>query len=377
VTLAVSFDATSFPVEARGAGRYALDVLAALARRDDVEMTVLTRRGDGPRWERLGPSTVVDAAPSSRPLRLAWEQLALPGTLRRAAVDVHHGPHYTMPVRARLPRVVTVHDMTFFDHPEWHERAKVPFFRRAIATASTRAAAVICPSRATADLFLARFTPAGPVTVVPHGVDHARFRPEEGGPGSDAAVLAALGVHPPYVLFGPATIEPRKDVPTLVRAFDAVAGDHPDVTLVLAGGRGWGWRAAADAIESARHGRRVLALGFVEDAAVPVLLRQAAAVAYPSLEEGFGLPALEALATGAPLVTTTGSAMEEVAGDAALLVAPGDERALAEALDRLLGGDSEFPARRAAGLARAAAATWDAAAVGHAAAYRSARDARR
>jgi glycosyltransferase involved in cell wall biosynthesis len=267
--------------------------------------------------------------------------------------------------------------MTFFDHPEWHERAKVAFFRRAITTAAHRAAAIIVPSQATADLLLARFAPAGPVSVVRHGVDHARFRPDERQPGADGAVLADLGVHEPYVLFGPATIEPRKDVPTLVRAFDAIAGDHPDVTLVLAGGRGWGWAAAEAAIASATHRDRVRPIGFVPDGAVPSLLRRAATVAYPSLEEGFGLTALEALACGAPLVTTTGSAMEEFAGGAALLVAPGDERALAHALDTAIRGDAGAPARRQAGLARAADATWAAAAEGHVVAYRSALDAPR
>lgn len=377
MTLRVSFDATAFPVDARGAGRYALDVVAALARRDDVAITVITRRGDGVRWVELGPAAVVEAAPEPRPLRLLWEQLGLPRAAARAGAEVHHGPHYTMPLRTTLPRVVTVHDMTFFDHPEWHERTKVPFFRRAIAAAARHAAAIIVPSQATADLFLARFTPVGPVSVVLHGVDHTRFTPEEPQPGADDAVLDGLGVRPPYVLFGPATIEPRKDVPSLVRAFDAIAGDHPELTLVLAGGRGWGWTDAERAVAAARHGRRVATLGFVPDDAVPALLRKAAAVAYPSLQEGFGLTALEALACGAPLVTTTGSAMEEVAGDAAVLVAPGDRHALAAALDALVHGDPAFPARRRRGLARAATATWDEAAAGHAAAYELARNSRR
>ncbi len=365
----VSFDATAFPADARGAARYALDVLAALARRDDVAMTVITRRGDGDRWARLGPTSVVERAPSARPLRLAWEQVGLPRELRRTGVAVHHAPHYTMPLRTRVPRVVTVHDMTFFDHPEWHERAKVPFFRRAITGAARHAAAIIVPSQATADLLLARFAPSGPVLVALHGMDHTRFRPDT-DPAADSTAVEGLGVHGRYVLFGPATIEPRKDVPTLIRAFDRVAADHPDVTLALAGGAGWGWDEAQEAITAARHGERVRHLGFVPDAVVPALLRGAAAVAYPSLEEGFGLPALEALACGAPLVTTTGSAMEEIAGDAALLVAPGDERALAAALDLLLRGDPEFPARRAKGLARAADMTWDRAAARHVDAYR-------
>ena len=368
--IAVTFDATSFPVDARGAARYALDVVAALDRRDDVAVTVVTRKGDGSRWWALEPAAVIEAAPAPRPLRLLWEQSGLPRVIRRAGAAVHHGPHYTMPLRTSVPRVVTIHDMTFFDHPEWHERAKVPFFRRAITAATRHAAAIVVPSQATADLLLDRFTPAGPVVVARHGVDHTRFRPD--ARDDDEGVLEALGLRPPYLLFGPATIEPRKNVPALVRAFDAIAADHPEVVLALAGGRGWGWDAAEATIDAARHRERVRHLGFVPDDAVPALLRQAAAVAYPSLQEGFGLTALEALACGAPLVTTRGSAMEEVTGDAALLVAPDDEQALARALDVLLRGDPAFPARRAAGLERAAAATWDAAAAGHVEAYRAA-----
>jgi glycosyltransferase involved in cell wall biosynthesis len=368
--ISVTFDATSFPVDARGAARYALDVVAALGRRDDVAVTVVTRKGDGTRWRGLEPAAVVEAAPAPRPLRLLWEQSGLPRVIRKAGAAVHHGPHYTMPLRTRVPRVVTVHDMTFFDHPEWHERAKVSFFRRAITAAARHAAAIIVPSQATADLLLARFTPAGPVLVARHGVDHARFRPGAEHDEADSAALDALGLRAPYVLFGPATLEPRKDVPTLVRAFDTVAADHSEVTLALAGGRGWGGARVDEAIAAARHRARIRRLGFVADEVVPALLRQAAAVAYPSLQEGFGLTALEALACGAPLVTTRGSAMEEVAGDAALLVPPGDERALAHALDTVLRGDPAFPARRAEGLQRASAATWEAAAAGHVHAYR-------
>jgi glycosyltransferase involved in cell wall biosynthesis len=352
----VAIDGTAVPAEARGAGRYVIDLVAALARRDDVELTVVAGTDDTQRWA----ASAVGAAPRWRPLRLAWEQVALPRLLRRLSVDVHHAPHYTMPERARLPRVVTVHDLTFFDHPEWHQRVKAPFFRRAIRVAARIADAVVCPSRATADRLAALCPPAGPVTVIPHGVDHARFRPD--GP--------AAAVDGPYVLFV-GTIEPRKDVPTLVRAFDRIAGDHADVRLLLAGGRGWGWAQTEATMTAARHRSRIESLGFVPDDQVAPLLRGATAVAYPSLEEGFGLPALEALACGAPLVTTRGSAMEEVAGEAALLVPPADVDALADSIDRLLRGDPDLAARRAAGLARAATATWDGAAAAHVEVYRS------
>ena len=363
----VSVDVSAVPAAPAGAGRYTIDLVSALLRRDDVDLTLIARRDDEARW-RDG-ARVLAVAPTRRPARLAWEQMRLPHLLGGLDVDLHHGPHYTMPERARLPKVVTVHDLTFFDHPEWHERAKVPFFRRAIRVAAQHADALVCVSHATADRLTRRLHPTAPVHVVAHGVDHERFAPA-GDLDVDSARLAALGVRSPYVLFV-GTVEPRKDVPALVRAFDRVAGLHRDVRLVVAGSAGWGTAAVDQAVVEARHADRIVRTGYVADDDVPALLRGASAVAYPSLEEGFGLPALEALACGAPLVTTTGSAMEEVAEGAALLVPPGDVDALAGALDMLLRGDEALAARRRRGLAVAARYTWAASAAGHAEAYRS------
>lgn len=365
--LRLSLDVSAVPAKPAGAGRYTIDLARALAARADLAVTFVSRADDGERWAALG-HTVQPAAPARRPLRLAWEQARLPRLLARLPLDVHHGPHYTMPERASLPKVVTVHDLTFFDHPEWHERAKVPFFRRAIRVAARHADAVVCVSRTTAELLHRRCSPLAPVHVVPHGVDLDRFTAVASD--GDDEHLAALGVHPPYVLFV-GTIEPRKDAPTLVKAFDRVAGAHTDLTLVLAGGEGWGTAPVETAIAAARHRRRIVRTGYVPDAAVPALLRRAAAVAYPALEEGFGLPALEALACGAPLVTTSGSAMEEVAGTAALLVEPGDVDGLAGALDMLVRGDAGLDARRRRGLEIAARHTWAASADGHVEAYRT------
>ena len=149
------------------------------------------------RWEaQAGAGRVVDVAPTRRPLRLAWEQTALPRLLNRMPIDVHHGPHYTMPLAARGPSVVTVHDLSFFSHPEWHQPAKVAFFRGAIRVAAARAAAIVAVSQATADRLDARARPRSHVHVIPHGVDHARFRPAA-GPEEEAADVEArqrLGV---------------------------------------------------------------------------------------------------------------------------------------------------------------------------------------
>lgn len=378
----VSLDATAVPAAPAGAGRYTLELARALVELGDPELdlVLVSRRTDESRWRSLagGGATVRPAAPAPRPLRLAWEQAALPVLLRRMGVDVHHGPHYTMPERSRVPAVVTVHDCTFFDHPEWHERSKVALFRRAIRVAALRAAVVVCVSETTARQLAEVVRVAAPVVVAPHGVDPHRFAPTPPPGGDDERTLRGLGVEPerPFVVFV-GTVEPRKDVATLVRAYAEVADADPDVRLVIAGRRGWGDEAVSQAMaDAARHRGRILFTGYVPDDAVPALLRRAAAVAYPSLAEGYGLPALEALACGAPLVTTSGTAMSELAGDAAVVVPPGEAGSLAGALVGVLRAGRDDPAaaeRRRIGLERAAALTWAASARLHLEAYRMAR----
>jgi len=377
--LRLSLDVSAVPARAVGAGHYTLHLAGALASRTDVDLTLFGRRDDILRWPVVAPDArLVSAAPSSRPLRLAWEQVRLPRLLARSGVAVHHGPHYTMPERSSVPTVVTVHDLSFFEAPEWHERSKVLVFKRAIARAARAAAAVVCPSQVTADELARWCRVDAELFVAPHGVDTAVFRPDEPRPGADRASLNAvdrrLADGRPYLLFV-GTLEPRKDVPTLVGAFARVAARHPDALLVLAGGAGWGLDAVEEAIAASGVGASILRTGYVQDETVPALLRSASAAVYPALYEGFGLPALEALACGVPLVTTSGTAMEEVAGDAAVLIPPGDLEALAEAIDAELAGGpggSSSEARRRRGLDIASAHTWARSADLHLPAYRHA-----
>ncbi len=368
--LSVSLDVTAIPIKAAGAGQYALAIAAALSARPDLSTTLITRRADTVRWrERAAGARIAAVAPEARPLRLGWEQVALPRRLRALGVDVHHGLHYTMPERVRMPVVVTVHDLTYFDHPEWHERTKVRFFRRAIEVAARRAAAVVCVSQATADRFATLCHPRAPIVVAPHGIDHQRFTPAEPSVGSDVATLERLGIdvdRPLIVFVG--TLEPRKGLGLLIDAFDRVAEAHLDALLVLAGQPGWG--DPLEPLKSAAHRDRVVVTGYVPDDAVPALLRRAAAAVYPSLGEGYGLPALEALACGAPLLTTSGTPMADAAGDAALSVPPGDGAALAGALESILAGGPALEAQRERGLERVAPLTWEAAAERHVEAYR-------
>ena len=396
--LRVSIDATAVPARPAGAGRYVVDLVRSLARREDAALTIWVRRDDSTRWERANPEAVARAeasgrasgrasvraaaagdgaggsltieacAPRSRAARLAWEQARLPSLLAANAPAVHHAPHYTMPERARLPRVVTIHDLTFFDHPEWHERSKVPFFRRAIRRAALGADALVCVSERTEQRLIELLAPSAPVFVVPHGVDAERFRPL-GDSSKEDELLARYGVRTPYLAFV-GTIEPRKAVPVLVEAFDLLASSHPELQLVLAGGEGWGTDASASAIAHARHGSRIVRTGYVHDDDLPALLRRSAAAVYPALLEGFGLPALEAMASGVPLVTTSGSVMSELAAGAAWEAEPGSASSLAEAIECALAGGTEVARRVQLGLSVAARCTWEVSAGRHMEVYR-------
>ena len=279
-----------------------------------------------------------------------------------------------MPLRATVPTVVTMHDLTFFDHPEWHERTKVVYFRRMIAAAARRADVIVTGSHDAAAGLRARFRLRRRDR---RRAPRRRPRPLRAGRPVDRRRPTwprsrRHGIARPYIAFA-STIEPRKDVPTLVRAFARIAAAHPDLQLVLAGGDGWGVAEARAAIAASGVATRILRPGYVDDATLAALFRRAEVIAYPSLVEGFGMPALEALASGTPLVTTSGSALEEVVGDAALLVPPADPDALAaRAGDRARRRRRVAARLRAAGPARAATFTWERSIDAHVDAYRRA-----
>lgn len=303
------------------------------------------------------------------PLGVVWQQAVLPWRLRPAAlggrgdVDLLWSPLLTLPLACPVPAVATVHDLTTLLFPE-HHRAKVrwsilPFLRPSIE----RARRIVTLSRSAAG-DIARHFPesAGKIRVVHPGID-PEFVP--GDPEAIAETRRGLGAPGGYLLYA-GTLEPRKDVPRLLDAWEALAvevGPSFEVPkLVLAGPYGWGDDALLGRLRSLRP-RGVLYMGRVERAVLVRLFQAARAFVYPSLYEGFGLPPAEALACGVPAIVTRSSSLPEVVGAAGLLAAPGDTASLAEAIRSLLREPGLEAELRSRALPQAAHFRWDRAAL--------------
>jgi glycosyltransferase involved in cell wall biosynthesis len=258
--------------------------------------------------------------------------------------------------------VLTVHDLTCVRYPELCTRDTLQY-PRLIRRALARGAVVHAVSEHVADDVRAYFdVPSDRVVTI-----YAGLVPTAGGNVERGHRLAGGNR---YVL-ALGTIEPRKNLPALVRAFDLIAGREHDLRLVVAGPDGWGRDAFVAARDAARSRDRIVRLGYVSDEDRPDLLAGASVYAYPSLYEGFGHPPLEAMAAGVPVVAARAGALPEVLGDAALLVEPADVDELAAALERAV-GDTELRACLAErGLDRAGGFTWDRAASEFAVLYRS------
>ncbi|WP_028050356.1 glycosyltransferase family 1 protein [Cellulomonas sp. URHD0024] len=343
-----------------GSGTYVRNLVGALARRDDVKPVGLAARHDAPPVGGPLPVPVVHSRLPRTALYQSWQRLRAPRPEARIrGVQVVHATTWATPP-TRLPLVVTVHDLAFLDRPEAFTPHGNAWFRRALDDVDARAAVVIVPSLTTADRCAEAGLDRDRLRVVPHGVDVPT--PSE---ADVADVRRRYALPRPYVMWA-GTVEPRKNLSTLLEAFDQVAEAQPDLDLVLVGPPGWG---AVPVVPTARR-ERVRFTGFVPDADLHALYAGASAFAFPSLAEGFGLPVLEAMAHGVPVVTSSGTSCAEVLGDAGATVPALDADALARGLLDAIGAPGRAWAAR--GLARAATFSWDAAAEATLAAYQDA-----
>ncbi len=364
-----------------GIGRY----VGALVRHLEAEAEA---GGGAVRWlVARHPAERIAAAglPPERTLALAWPgRLATRAwvELRRprlpaqvvAELDLVHATSAAVPPARGRPLVVTVHDVAFRHFPEAYPASGRHFHERATRIAVAEAARVLVPSSSTArDLADLYGLEPERVTVTPLGADPPPERPDS---GPARRLLERLGVRGPFLL-AVGTLEPRKNLPRLVAAFAEAAADLPEHHLVVVGPTGWGKALAgplpaaprADGARADGAPARVVLAGHVEDAVLQGLYAAADGLAYPSLYEGFGLPVLEAMARGLPVLTGDRSSLPEVAGGAALLVDPTDVPAIAKGMIELLSNHALRERLAADGRRRAAPFTWKATAAATWAAY--------
>jgi len=374
VVLRVLVDATDVPTDRGALGRYVDGLIGALTV-TGIDLAVVCQRADEERYGRLAPGAKIVAGPvglGHRSERLAWEQSGLPVVAEQVDADVIHMPNYSMPLRPGLPTVVTIHDLAFFTDPERYAPFSAVSLKSVTKMAAREATRLIVPSNATRDeLIRVLGIDHGKIDVAYHGVDHRLFhRPDE---IQVSRITARLGLHGrPYIAFL-GSLTPRKNAPSLVSGWATAVADLPDPpALVLAGGGGWS-PELDEAVARVPSHLRLIRPGYLPFADLPGFLGGAVLVAAPSRGEGFGLPVLEAMACGAPVLTTHRASLPEVGGDAVAYTEP-DADAIAVALRALLDDPDRRTALGEAGYARAQDFTWAASASAHVASYKRAAD---
>lgn len=368
----VGYDATTVTGQLSGVGYYTSRLLATLANgaaNGVVERVIAlsNRELDLP----TGPRITVHQG-DRFPVRSIWMQLVLPRILRRLRPDVVHYTNYLAPVRVDVPFVVSVHDMSVSLMPHFHTLKKRLLTSRLVPIVARRAARVLTPSDATRRdvIRLLGLDPAR-VLVIPYAPAPV-FKPSP----PDPARLEALGLRPPYFLYV-GTLEPRKNLVRALRAFARVRETLPEHRFVLVGQRGWKYDEIVREAARPELAGRVTLAGYVAESDLPALYSHATAFVYPSLYEGFGLPVMEAMACGVPVLTSRSSSLTEIAEGAAVLVDPEDEPALAEGLVSLATDETLRASLRARGLERASRYTWERTARETAQAYREVHEDRR
>jgi glycosyltransferase involved in cell wall biosynthesis len=351
-SLRVAIDVTSLIGERTGVGHVTASFVEHLAARDDVSLVAYAVTGNGSLAAQLrlppGLPLRVTGMPA-RALFAAWRTSAQPRIERwTGPVDVVHGTNFVVPP-ARARALVTVHDVAFLRDPHLVSPASRRFTGLLRAALRRGATVHVYSDTVGADLRHLLPCPADRVVRIFPGIAGTEDGNADAGralAGADRYVLA-LG-----------TVEPRKNLPRLVAAFDVEAARDTELRLVVAGPDGWGTAAFTEAVRNAVHGDRVIRLGYVDDPARADLLAGARALAYPSLDEGFGHPPLEAMRAGVPVVAARAGALPEVLGDAALLVDPSSPDALADALHAAVSDDATRVRLRTAGHERVARYTW-------------------
>ncbi|MCB0016737.1 MAG: glycosyltransferase family 4 protein [Anaerolineales bacterium] len=361
----IGIDVTAALTQGGGIGRYTRELVRAVtALQSPYQFQLMSA-------QPAGPPPVPDPLPNPdhvqyRPLPIGekwlyrlWYRLRLPLPVQLATgrIDLFHSPDFVLPpVAGRIPTLLTVHDLSFIHYPQAYTETLVNYLNKVVPWSVGRASHILADSEATkVDLIDLWAVPADKITVLLSGVDEV-FRPVT-DERRLRQVRARYGLGEAPYLLAVGTVQPRKNYQMLIRAFRPVAANWPH-NLVIAGGKGWLYDDILAEVEAQGLADRVIFTGFVDDGDLPALYTSATLSLMPSLYEGFGIPLLEAMACGVPIMAANVSSLPEVAGEAGLLLPPADETAWSGAIHRLLLSRERRLEMVAAGFHQARTFTW-------------------
>ncbi|HTK10185.1 MAG TPA: glycosyltransferase family 1 protein [Ktedonobacteraceae bacterium] len=363
----IAIDYTAAIRQGAGIGTYVRNLVGAMLQQDSSDQYTLLTSGRSspehpfPEAENVRGKNIFIP---DRYLNLLWYrwQVPLPATIFSGQIDIYHGPDFVLPPLGKhVKKVVTIHDLAFLEHPEYAVPSLAEYLRKVVPAAINSAHVVATVSAEVSRTLHKHFqTPLEKMVVVPNGVA-PHFRRI-----SDPIILGAtrnkFGLKHPLVL-GVGTMEPRKNHLGLIKAFhQAQQKKGGPAMLAIAGGQGWLYEETRQLVTELKLEKKVRFLGRVSDLELITLYSMADIFAFPSFAEGFGIPLIEAMACGAPVITANVSAMPEVVGDAALLIDPHNNDELAAAINKLLVNETLREELRAKGYQRAREYTWEASA---------------
>ena len=363
----LGFDATTLVGRLSGVGYYTARLMEGLA--GDAGQGIVTRlvvfsNREVPLGAHNGNVAVHERGRFG--VRSVWMQFVLPWILREVRPDIVHFTNYLAPLACPVPYVVSIHDMTMSLLPGYHTAKKRLLTSTLVPRVARGAHLVLAPSESTRrDVMRLLGLPPERVRVVPYAPG-PEFSPR---PPDPQRLASGYGLSGPYFLYV-GTVEPRKNLARTLRAFATLAQALPEHRFVLAGQQGWNSEDVLREVQASAG--RVLQLGYVKEEDLPLMYAHATALVDPSLYEGFGLPVVEAMACGTPVITSRGSSLEEIGGDAVVLVDPRDEHALAEAMQAVATDAALAASLRARGLQAARRFDWGRTARATAESYRDA-----
>ena len=372
-TMNIAIDLTQIPADKTGVGIYALNLIREMLNINNTSrkfhFILFTQDDDNTLLNLVKKNNNTTLIPVKHTLfrkllpRLFFEQVLLPRKCRKLKADLIFSTHYTIPYFTRIKRVVAFHDTTFYRFPELHRKIKRLYFKALIPLSIKKSSAIISVSQSTRNDLIDRFKRLDPnkITVIHHGTDFFY------GDGNEKEqfcrkILGKYGLNANEYFLFVGTLEPRKNITGLLEAFHLLRQTDKAVEekykLVIVGKKGWFYNKIFETTQKLELENAVIFTGYVEEEEKQALLLNASLFIYPSFYEGFGIPILEAMAGGTPVITSGVSALPEVAGDAAVFIDPQNWEEISTAMASLLGDRTLYEDLTKKGLAQAKKFSW-------------------